>query len=241
MNASYAKTDRKFLLVLILAIFSLTLEAQNIEKLAEIRNDFLMKRDSAKRIIKKLKSAQSPTAKDIEYDKIEYFEYNTPVIYKPHNKKSAGYIEANKVRDDGILGFDLNGSSQIINVWDVGAVYSEHVELEGRIEQKDEAAEFSYHATHLAGTMIAEGIRQEAQGISYKGFIEAYDWGNDLSEMADAASNGIYLSNHSYGTICGWDFNGEDDKWYWYGEERHYRKMFLRSGQPVHSQGIQIK
>ena len=140
-------------------------------------------------------------------DQMGYPEY----LVTDNNVTAAATIGTNKLWPGGVTGLNLNGSSNSVRgklgVWDGGAVRSSHVELTGRILQKDNAAGLSDHATHVAGTLIASGVNPLAKGMSFgQQQLWAYDFGNDNSEMlADAAS--LLVSNHSYGEIAGWYYN----------------------------------
>ncbi len=104
--------------------------------------------------------------------------------------------------------------------WDGGATRVSHQEFTdngpSRVIQSDNATSLSSHATHVAGTLIAGGVSIEAKGMSYKGFLKAYDWNNAESEMAAAASQGLEISNHSYGWLTGW--HSSNGNWTWYGD-----------------------
>jgi hypothetical protein len=82
----------------------------------------------------------------------------------------------------------------------------------------DGASGTSYHATHVAGTMIAAGVDPSAKGMSFQGSLACYEWNNDQSEMAAAAASGMNVSNHSYGYITGWYYSSSSGNWYWYGD-----------------------
>ncbi len=102
--------------------------------------------------------------------------------------------------------------------WDAGAVLKTHDELDGRVTQVDGATALSNHSTHVAGTLIASGDGDNsAKGMAYEATLSAYDWNSDESEMADAAANGMEISNHSYGYITGW-YKDRNGKWSWYGD-----------------------
>jgi hypothetical protein len=64
-----------------------------------------------------------------------------------------------------------------------------------------------------------KGINPLAKGMAFgiKGAY-AYDWNNDVSEMAAAAANGLLISNHSYGTVSGWDYNNDSSRWEFNGK-----------------------
>jgi len=53
--------------------------------------------------------------------------------------------------------------------------------------------------------------------MAYTGTLKAYEWTSDDAEMATAASNGLEISNHSYGFITGWRWHSTYG-WIWYGD-----------------------
>lgn len=131
-------------------------------------------------------------------------------------------VNTNKVWPGGIAGLTLNGSSDSLTnklgIWDEGKPKLTHRELAGRVTQKDNASNTVDHSTHALGIMMNTGINPMAKGMSYglKGAY-SYDWNNDASEMALAASNGLLISNHSYGTVTGWDYNSDSTRWEYNG------------------------
>ena len=129
----------------------------------------------------------------------------------------------NQLWQGGSTGFNLNGSSDSITnrvgVWDESGPRITHFELNGKITVKDNATKAADHPTHVAGIIMGNGINPLAKGMAYgiKGAF-AYDWNNDASEMAAAAANGLLISNHSYGTVCGWDYNNDSSRWEFNGK-----------------------
>ena len=129
--------------------------------------------------------------------------------------------------DGGGLGLNLTGNTPAMReklaIWDGGRVLATHAELNGRIRQMDNPTATDGHATHVSGTMLGTGTNPRARGMATQATMLAYDFGNDLSEMATVATN-ILVSNHSYGPVAGWRFNadrpGTDNnlKWEWYGD-----------------------
>ena len=142
-----------------------------------------------------------------------------PIYYCTENLVSAVSISTDHVWPGGESQLFLNGSGMIVGEWDTGRVLIEHQELEGRAFQIDEYPDLSDHATHVAGTMIAEGVNQQAHGMSNNAILYANGWDNDDSEMAAAAADGLILSNHSYGTRGGWHWDSfSDEMWVWGGD-----------------------
>lgn len=145
------------------------------------------------------------------------FEQGIPIYYRTNNLEAAKTIST----DDVWAGpLNLNGQGEILGIWDGGGVSASHNELNGRVLQKDLPAQIRAHATHVAGTMIATGVRPQAKGMANMAHLHAWDWNNDIKEMADAAKSpdDLLVSNHSYGEICGWYWNRNNSTWYWFGE-----------------------
>ena len=138
------------------------------------------------------------------------------------NLLSAATIRTNKVWPNGGAGLSLNGSTAALKgkiaVWDEGLVRPTHVELAGRVVQKDNASVLSDHSTHVSGTMIAAGVNPLAKGMSFGAQqLLAYDFDNDESEMMAAAAGGLLVSNHSYADITGWFFDDSQSRWEFWG------------------------
>ena len=140
-------------------------------------------------------------------------------------------INANKVWPGAASNLNLSGSDDAVTnklgVWDEGSPRLTHKELIGRITQKDNVTEIANHSTHVAGIVMSKGLNPLAKGMVYnvKGILD-YDWNNDLSEMSAAAASGLLISNHSYGTVTGWDFNSDSSRWEFNGrwnEKEDYR------------------
>ncbi|MES2560268.1 MAG: S8 family serine peptidase [Bacteroidota bacterium] len=149
-----------------------------------------------------------------------FSENGQMIFYKTDNLGAGRTISTNKVWPGGTTGTSLTGSGMPnrLGEWDGGAVLLTHQEFGGRVVQTDGATNAIEHATHVAGTMVATGVDANAKGMAYQGTLKAYDWNNDASEMAAAGSAGMLVSNHSYGAICGWDFDEGSGNWRWWGD-----------------------
>lgn len=139
-----------------------------------------------------------------------------------NNIVAAATIGTNKLWPGGATGLNLNGSSNNLKnklaLWDGDKVLSTHVELAGRVVQRDGTTIVSDHSTHVAGTMIASGVNPLAKGMSFgQQELVAYDFDNHISEMLNEADN-LLVSNHSYGAIAGWSFNVNQNRWEFWGE-----------------------
>ena len=140
-------------------------------------------------------------------------------------------INANKLWPGAASNLNLSGSdnnmTNKLGVWDEGSPLLTHKEFSGRISQKDNAKDVVTHSTHVAGIVMSKGLNELSKGMAYnvKGILD-YDWNNDLSEMSAAAANGLLISNHSYGTVSGWNYNGDSARWEFNGrfnEKEDYR------------------
>ena len=134
---------------------------------------------------------------------------------------SAATIGTSQLWPGGSTGLSLNGSSASVKgkiaIWDEAKPRPTHVELTGRVTQKDNASTISDHSTHVSGTMIAAGVNSLAKGMAFaQQQLQAYDYNNDNSEMMGAAS-GLLVSNHSYGFNAGWLFDTDFNRWEFWG------------------------
>lgn len=128
---------------------------------------------------------------------------NGNMIYaKTYNEGAGITARANKLYSGGILGINVQGQNMIAGVWDGGNIRETHQEfMNGSISKISNAdgATFAAHATHVMGTIIAKGVLPSVKGIAFNASGISYDWNSDLTEMLGEASNGLLVSNHSYG------------------------------------------
>lgn len=148
--------------------------------------------------------------------------FNFPKYFVTQNNSiAAATTRTNQLWAGGASGLNLSGNSanikNKIGVWDGGGVLLNHVELTGRVTQKDNPSTTDNHATHVTGTMIATGLNPSAKGMSHgaQGLI-AYDFTNSYSEQATEAA-GLLISNHSYNIVSGWNFNDAQNRWEFWG------------------------
>jgi len=158
-------------------------------------------------------------------------ERGHPRYYSVTNADAAATISTDDVWPGGGGGFALSGaatSAGALGLWDGGEVLATHQELAGRITNRDASSFPSYHATRVAGTLIAAGTYEpDARGMSYNAPLLVHDWFDDTPEMSLAlADDGLLISNHSYGVITGWFYGywseetGGNDAWghFWAGD-----------------------
>ena len=128
------------------------------------------------------------------------------------NKKAAKLSRTDVARSN----FDLQGEGMVVGVWDGGKVYS-HKELKDRlIIGKNSTVD--EHATHVAGTVAAEGKKKNAKGMAPAASILSYDFNGDIHSQMQNSRNkyDVLLTNNSYGYPNGWEWEGE---WVWYGDD----------------------
>lgn len=120
-----------------------------------------------------------------------------------NNSATNSSIQTGRVQhlhNGGSLGLNLEGQGVTVGEWDGGAVYAGHVSIgASRVTNKDNSNSFDDHATHVAGTMIANNQIPDIKGMAPQGMLWSNNFNNDLPEMTTQAGEGLILSNHSYG------------------------------------------
>jgi len=196
------------------------LDQTNIEKLRELA-EYYQQRYELKKAEALIKAQQEgwPIRQEIGNGKVMELmsldDQGKPVYYITDNLNAARTVSTNNVWPGGSAGLSLDGSGMIAGEWDENGVLSTHQELTGRINQQDLPSGNSDHSTHVAGTILASGAQTNAYGMAPVAELDAYDWDDDDSEMATAASAGLLISNHSYGIGVGWYYYGL----FWAGDE----------------------
>ncbi|MBC8154203.1 MAG: peptidase S8, partial [Bacteroidetes bacterium] len=107
------------------------------------------------------------------------------------NARSATTTRTNSLYAGGSLGVDLSGTTAQVQdrlgIWDGGRVRGTHLELAGRVTQVDNPTGTDRHATHVAGTMVANGRNATVRGMSSQAKLRAWDFSNDEAEMSTAS------------------------------------------------------
>ncbi|MBN1927676.1 MAG: S8 family serine peptidase, partial [Prolixibacteraceae bacterium] len=149
--------------------------------------------------------------KDSILYEIQYVDNDSiPHYYKTDNVDAAATISTNKVHPSGGMGLSLTGSGITIREWDGGSALTTHQEFGSRVSNAD-GGSVHYHATHVAGTIVAAGAVAASKGMAYEANLKSFDWNADDAEMATEAASGALVSNHSYGWVRGWSGG------FWYG------------------------
>jgi len=123
----------------------------------------------------------------------------SPIYYETYSDNASRTSRAYTLHTNGLLNLDLNGAGMQVGVWDAGVALTTHQEYDSRAIVGDEDSDVDGHASMVTGSLISSGIRKEAQGVAYAAKVTTSDWNRDKIEVAEAAANGLLLSNHSYG------------------------------------------
>nr|WP_288933833.1 S8 family serine peptidase [uncultured Allomuricauda sp.] len=125
----------------------------------------------------------------------------TPLYYTTLNDPASQTSRAHTLYDKGLLNLGLTGTNMEVGVWDSGVALTSHQEFDTRAKNADDADEVSLHATLVTGNLISAGVEPNAKGVAYGAQALTHDWSRDKIEVAEAAANGLLLSNHSYGIL----------------------------------------
>ncbi|WP_124979882.1 S8 family serine peptidase [Nonlabens xiamenensis] len=165
----------------------------------------LMKQAKAKNV------AETITTKDGRTAFLNSFDAKgNPQYIVSYNTSSEIATNTDDVKPGGALGLNLEGENMVMYMWDPNHPWFIHQEfLDSNGDSKitigdDYTLAFALfksddHATHVAGTLVAQGVQPRVEGMSPKASLKAYDAFLDDREAAEAALEGMLLSNHSYG------------------------------------------
>lgn len=131
-------------------------------------------------------------------------DYDNPLYYVTYNVAAARSTRTNHLNTGGSLGLNLNGDNLNAYVWDEGIARASHQEYDGtggtnRYSVGDGTTTLNFHGAHVTGTIMSSGFVANAKGMAPYCNVIGYDWNSDLAEATTAASNGMLVSNHSYG------------------------------------------
>ncbi|MDO5615878.1 MAG: S8 family serine peptidase [Cruoricaptor ignavus] len=198
-------------------------KANDLHRLEKIKKD-LAKKPSIEELRLIAKSQDIPFRGEIAGRTYQFqgfdLQTNTPLYYITNNMGAAIGTGTNMLyQSKGI--FNLDGQNMMLHEWDGGAVRVSHQEFDGRVVQADGSETISDHATHVAGTLVAAGHNPESRGMAFRANLRAYDWTDDMAEVAGAVSEGALVSNHSYGFLGGYEWTNLSGRtgWHWLGAD----------------------
>jgi hypothetical protein len=209
----------KLFLLGVFFIFSFSLQAQNKQKINKITEKYDQKKlTSLKNSLKEKSSTQKQNAIKIAKQKGWKTKFTTqdgrllelqkivngkPIYYTTFNVAAAKSTRVDHLNAGGSLGLNLEGQNMTAHVWDGGIARASHQEYDGaggnnRFSAGDSGS-LNYHSAHVTGTIMASGVVANSKGMAPHSSVIGYDWNSDSSEATSAASNGMLVSNHSYG------------------------------------------
>ncbi|WBX73719.1 GEVED domain-containing protein [Tenacibaculum pacificus] len=182
----------------------------NLTKLQEIKDNFqktaIAEKKQALQIAKEQGWKTKFTTKKGDFVELQKIVNGKPIYYTTLNTNAAKSTRTNHLNTDGSLGLNLMGQGMTAHVWDAGVARITHQEYDGsggsnRFSVGDGTTTKNYHSGHVTGTIMASGFVAKAKGMAPHAKVVGYDWNNDTSEAITAASEGMLVSNHSYGYI----------------------------------------
>ncbi len=132
----------------------------------------------------------------------------TLVYFGTDNDDAAKTTRTNKLHPSSGLGYNLTGEGEKIAIWDSGVVREFHETFTGRANSQEGVYNnnnTSYHATHVAGTMVGALNSAEGRGAGMAPNAEllSYDWSHDKQEIIQAINDhNLLVSNHSYSYVA---------------------------------------
>ncbi|MDX9705726.1 MAG: S8/S53 family peptidase [Weeksellaceae bacterium] len=151
------------------------------------------------------------------------FSNGIPYYYAIDSRNQIQSMNVDKLGDNSLPGIAVTGEGMTVYVWDGGKIRMTHQEYAGRVTQVETTGVNSSHATGVTSVIIGEGVSPLAKGMAPNASAKIYNFtnGNTVSEMnseANSSENQDYMvSNHSYGSLVGWSYNNNENRWYWYG------------------------
>jgi hypothetical protein len=164
-------------------------------------------------VMQELKSAKIRIAAE-DYEKVK----NLPIVQYMDRSHSLGLNDSSKeVRNGKSTNYEnitplwrdsyhLNGEGMSVAVIDGGFVRKSHQEFVengvSRVFLKGDGGDFADHATHVAGTITADGDDSKARGVANKSKLYSYTFlENSFADVTLKIyqEDAVLISNHSYG------------------------------------------
>lgn len=205
---------RYFTFLLLVFMYSFTFSQDNVSRvLLEIQNYQDEKQERISDFLSKNEDFDRSKTNQI-WDVIN----GKPILIESDNSTASISTRTNHLQPDGSLNLNLTGENMLLGIWEFGGIPQvSHPEFEddngeSRLQIIDNI-NASFHATHVAGTMIARGLNPDAQGMAIKASLLAYDHIDDAQESFIASNDeNLLISNHSYGVPVS-NIVGADAEW----------------------------
>ena len=212
----------RFFLFAVLFGLSFKISAQNQQQVEKIKQGYnLVKLEKIKQHLEKVAKQEKQLALQIAKQKgwkekiilqdgrmleLQKVDGGKPIYYTTFNVDAARSTRTNHLHSGGSLGLNLMGQGMTAYVWDGGGTRITHQEFDGaggtnRVSIIDGSTlnSNSFHAQHVTGTIVASGVQANAKGMAPHAQAKTADWNNDKAEATAEVSNGMLVSNHSYG------------------------------------------
>ncbi len=240
-------TSQRTLSIILIAVIATSLQAQrdfsyikkgtNQAALDQLASE--LKKEETRQLQKALQLARSNGWSTINLVGVD--KRGNPIYHSPTNSTASTLVGNPFARSL----FNSNGSGLTVGMWEaidpVGNSWrprNTHQDFGNRISIIDaNGTGFGSHATHVAGTLIGSppsGVSGDSRGMAPSANLNAYSSVGHTSEMATAAggNNPLLISNHSYGRISGYEFDGvantgspffvNFNQWTWHGPSWEY-------------------
>ena len=198
----------------LLIIFQFSINAQTLSermkytanldkiKIEALKNEIRLETEKNRKNISKFNFPVSFTDANQRFNHLQgVTDDGVPFYYQTDNNGCGVTIRASKLYSGGGMGLNIQGQNMIAGVWDGGAARLDHDHFQGRVLQKDfSTMALSAHATHVTGTICQNKTTTPiSRGMAFNAEVWANDWTNDSLEIIDQATEGLLVSNHSYG------------------------------------------
>ena len=155
---------------------------------------------------------------EVNYFQAQRVEGNTVIYYKTLNEVARnihGVDQLVQAADPALN--QLMGQDMVVGVIDGDMAFVKHIEFaqgaQSKIKVMEDWEENSNegsptfltlerrrnHATHVVGTILAQGVNRAAMGMAPLAEAFSIKWTDDMAKMNYLAQQGILVTNHSYG------------------------------------------
>ncbi|EHQ43528.1 C5a peptidase precursor [Myroides odoratus] len=155
---------------------------------------------------------------EVNYYQAQRVERNAVIYFKTHNAISRRVSGVNQLNESSNQAFNtLLGQEMVVGVIDGDLAFARHIEFGGQAQSRVKMLDTwnenivesdtvfaaierrRNHATHVVGTILAEGRKEEAKGMAPQAKALSYQWMNDMVKLGNLGKQGVLVSNHSYG------------------------------------------
>lgn len=182
----------------------------------------------------------APSALTALADDERVFAITGPRNFKVTANNAASAAVAH-VTDVQAAPYGLTGQGVVVSLFELGEMQATHVELAGRVTTHPPGfcnpssagcGDDIRHATHVAGTIIASGVRADAKGMAPKATIHEFPVSRTWLSLKEnqLPLTGSRVDNNSWGYTLGWE---SGDVPLWNGGGLYYGAYDLIVGAPL--------